>query len=278
MLLLVGACGGSESQAAIPTNSASSQSDSVSSPTTRCVYNQAYQENFEADSADTLTALARNCYVLVDPFVDPVEDGPASEIQELIQLGNEVGCYTSVGTGEDWRPDFAELRPHLVEEPWAEWEGEYFVSDVEGALVVMKQRLDLFASVGCQWVEFDNMDWAYDSGQRARHKFEANEEEAEIYVNDLCLYAHSLDMLCMAKNVRLVENIFDGGTFESFPDDLDWWDHGDLQAFLDEGKLAIIVHYDETDCERAEAVYADSYGPGISVLCEDHNLEAYRHS
>ncbi len=239
----------------------------------RCVFNQAYQENYQEDVAADLTSLAEDCYVLLDTSTAI----PVAAIPELKKLGNSVGCYVSIGTGEDWRSDFEQLQPFLVNNEWEQWGGEYFVDDIAGALPIMKKRIDLFASQRCEWVEFDNMDWGDDDEYRSSYGLTVSNIESQEYGNELCQHVHSLDMLCMAKNVRFSPNIFDGATFESFPDDIDWWAHSHLQMFLDEEKLVVVVHYDETDCAAAEADYEELYGPGISFLCESRSLRAYLH-
>ncbi len=264
LTIVLAGCGGEDG---------ATQDPVVAAGGSRCVFNQAYQENYQEDAAADLASEAKDCYVLIDPSTPE----PVAAIPELKEQGNTVGCYLSIGTGEDWRTDFDQLQPFLVDKQWDEWAGEYFVNDTAGALPIMKERMKLFASHGCEWVEFDNMDWGGDDQYRALYGLTVTEEESESYGNQLCEYVHSLGMLCMAKNIRFSPNIFDGATFESFHRETDWWTHDHLQGFLDEDKLAVIVHYDETDCSAVEQSYADDYGPGISFLCEDRSLGAYLH-
>ena len=135
------------------------------------VYNQAYQENFEADKIADIIANATNAYVLVDPFLD----GVAEAIPQIKANGNEVGGYISIGTGEDYREDFDALKPFLVTKVWAEWAGEYFVNETTtGIIPVLKLRIDKMATMGCDWVEFDNMDWAFDDDNRNEYNFDTS--------------------------------------------------------------------------------------------------------
>jgi len=53
------------------------------------VYNQAYQENFAADSIADITTHAKNSYVLLDPFGDNVTE----HIPAIKQHNNQVGGY-----------------------------------------------------------------------------------------------------------------------------------------------------------------------------------------
>ncbi len=241
----------------------------------RCVWNAAYQENYAADSVAEILASARDCYVLIDPF----DSAPARDaIRAMIDRGNTVGCYISVGTCEDARDDFAAMRPFCVERQWGEWEGEYFVDRTDtGLLPLMKSRIDQLSAWGCEMVEFDNMDWAFDDDYRRTYGFSATAAEAIAYNRSLCEHVHSLGMSCMAKSTRQGAEIFDGGTFESYPDDLNWWESDDLSAFLDAGQLGVIVHYGESDCEGRYAWYRERYGDDLSFICEHRGNRAYVH-
>ena len=88
-----------------------------------CVWNQAYQENFEEDKYDEILAGAQNCYTLVDPFNGEVATDTANKIQALKDKGNTVGCYMSSGTCESWRDDFDDIKDHCVDQQWGEWAG-----------------------------------------------------------------------------------------------------------------------------------------------------------
>lgn len=110
------------------------------------VYNQAYQENYEADKISDILENANNAYVLIDPFQDTTFESVAA----IKANGNQVGAYISIGTGEDWRDDFNELQPFLVSQQWGQWPGEYFVNKTTtGIIDVMKERIDKIANWGC---------------------------------------------------------------------------------------------------------------------------------
>lgn len=238
------------------------------------VYNEAYQENYEADKIEDILQQARGAYVLVDPF-----DGDVASYVDDIKAGdNEVGGYISIGTGEDWRADFDQLQPYLVSTPWGQWPGEYFVNETTtGILDVMKARIDSLAAWGCDWVEFDNMDWAFDDDLRATYGFQATAQQAIDYFNALCDYVHQKGMKCMAKNTVEGASGFDGVLYESYNNDKNWWDEGGAKSFLSAGKLVIVNHYDEKNCDKVYQDYIDIYGPGISYICEDRNLKRYVH-
>ncbi len=238
------------------------------------IYNQAYQENYQEDKIDDIIATAKNAYVLIDPFQDDV----ANSIAEIKANGNQVGAYISIGTGEDWRNDFSEIQQHLVSKQWGQWQGEFFVnSTTTGIINIMKARIDQIALWGCDWVEFDNMDWIYDEELRSTYKFEVTEAEGIAYFQELCDYVHQKGMKCMAKNMVDNASDFDGVLYESYKDEKNWWDVSGAQSFLDAGKLVIINHYDESNCGQVYTDYKGIYNDNLSFICEDSNSKKYVH-
>jgi len=240
----------------------------------KAIYNHAYNENFDADKIETILAEAKNAYVLVDPFME----GVVEHISAIKANGNEVGGYISIGTGEDWRDDYADLQPFLVTKVWGEWAGEYFVKDVTTGIVdVMKARIDKMAMWGCDWVEFDNMDWMFDNDQRQTYGFTVTEAEGIAYYNELSDYVHSKGMKTMAKNHVVQAESFDGVLYESYSKEKDWWDHSGAQSFLDAGKLVIVNHYNETTPNAVYQEYIKLYNAGVSFICESKTEKKYIH-
>ncbi len=243
-------------------------------PEATCVYNHAYQENYKPDPIALILEQAKNSYVLVDPY----EDGLSDVIEQIKGHGNEVGAYISIGTGENWRDDFDQLEPYLVDKQWGDWEGEYFVNEVNtGVIEVLKKRIDWIAEIGCDWVEFDNMDWVFDDDLRSEYGFGVTIEEGIVYSNTLCDYVQSKGMKCMAKNTTEGVAQFEGVLYESYADEKNWWDIDGTRSFLSAGKLVVINHYGETQCNQVYADYLAYYGPGLSYICESKPLKAYKH-
>ncbi|MDQ7085854.1 MAG: endo alpha-1,4 polygalactosaminidase [Sulfurovum sp.] len=238
------------------------------------VYNQAYQENFKADTITEILTSAKNAYVLIDPFSSNI----VSNIVNIKAKGNQIGGYISVGTGEDWRDDFDALEPYLTEIEWSEWQGEFYVSQTTtGILSVMNARIDKMASWGIDWVEYDNMDWL-DTQSKLTFGLEATEVEARTYINALCSYTQQKGMKCMAKNTVEGFEHFDGVLYESYHNEKNWWDTKGTQNFINSGKLVIINHYNEIDCDGVYAEYKSFYkSKNISFICEDRATQKYRH-
>ena len=238
------------------------------------VWNSAYQENYDPDTLAAIQAGARDAYVLLDPFDAP--DAAAAQTAMLKARGNQVAAYISIGTGEDWRRDFEALRPALARQQWGEWDGEYFITTAGPVAVqVMKARIDLIADWGFDWVEFDNMDWAEDTGNVAEYALGVTQAQGMAYYQDLCRHARARGLKCMAKSTVEGAMQFDGVTYESYPDDMSWWDVAGAKRFAAAGKLVVIVHYDDMDCAGTYRHYRAIYGAGLSFLCEDRGLRGY---
>lgn len=238
------------------------------------IYNQAYKENYEADAIADILANAKNGYVLVDPF----QDGVPESIAAIKVNGNQVGAYISIGTGETYRDDYEQIKPYLVSKAWGEWPDEFFVDKTTtGILEIMKARIDKIAAWGCDWVEFDNMDWAYDDTNRSTYGFQVTEAEGIAYFQALCDYVHEKGMKCMAKNMTEDASDFDGALYESYNNEKNWWDQSGAQGFLDAGKLVIVNHYNETNCGQVYSEYKGIYNTDLSFICEDANLKKYVH-
>ncbi len=238
------------------------------------IYNQAYQENFEEDHIADIIANANNAYILIDPF----QEGIPESIAALKANGNEVGAYISIGTGENYRDDFEQIKPYLVTTSWGAWPNEFFVNQTTtGVLEIMKARIDKIATWSCDWVEFDNMDWAYDQTNRSTYGFQVTEAEGIAYFQALCDYVHEKGMKCMAKNMTEDAADFDGVLYESYTNEKNWWNQSGAQSFLDAGKLVIINHYNETNCGQVYSEYKGIYTTDLSFICEDRELKKYVH-
>lgn len=237
-------------------------------------YNQAYNETYPPDSVPYIIAHAENAYILLDPYDEDVQ----KNIVKLKANHNTLGAYISIGTGEDWRTDFKTMQPFLVKTQWDQWHGEYFVSNPQSGLIkIMQARINYIAALGFDWVEFDNMDWAFDDKLRKKYKFKITEPQSIHYFNELCRYVHSKGLKCMAKNMP--ENIdnFDGITFESYEADKNWWDVDAAQKFLKADKLFVIDHYNSPNCNAVFNDYKKIYNSNISFICEDAKLKKYIH-
>ena len=240
------------------------------------VWNQAYQENYERDTIKEILAGARNAYVLLDPFDEEWQGARGRVVRKLQAKGNRVAAYISIGTAEDWRDDFTALTPFMATRPWGEWPGEHFIATLHPTVLdVMKRRVDRIAAWDFDWVEFDNMDWAFDRKNLRDYALKVTPQDAAAYFRALCSYVHQKGMRCMAKSSVLGAEHFDGVTYESYPDDISWWDEDGALRFAKAGKPVVIVHYDTRDCRRVYDMYRAQYGRSLSFLCEDPAQNGY---
>ena len=239
------------------------------------IYNEAYQENFEADSINSILENAKDAYVLIDPF----EGDVAKSIEKIKQNNNQVAGYISAGTGEIDRDDFSDLEPFLSTKAWEDWPDEFFVSQTNTGIVeVMKKRIDKMSNWGLDWIEFDNMDWLEDDSNKVNYNLQATKEEAISYINSLCTYAKTKNIKCMAKNTVNGFDNFDGVLYESFSNNKNWWDKEGTKKFLKDGKLVIINHYNEAHCDDVYREYKRFYkSENISFICEDVLSKRYKH-
>ena len=240
----------------------------------KAIYNHAYQENYDADKIEDIIKEAQNSYILIDPFMDNAHQN----ISELKANNNAVAAYISIGTGENWRSDFIAMKPYLVSTQWGQWQGEYFVNETTtGILPLMKARIDKIAAWGCDWVEFDNMDWVFDSNYRSQYNFNVSEAEGIAFYQELCDYVHQKGMKCMAKNMTENADDFDGVLYESYQNNKNWWDKTGAHKFLNTVKILIINHYNERDCDKVYTYYMNKYNNDLSYICEDTKLKKYLH-
>ena len=86
-------------------------------------------------------------------------DTPTATISSLKDSGRRVVCYFSAGSAENWRSDFSSFAAADMGSSLDGWAGERWL-DTRSANVrkIMKSRLDLAASKGCDGVEPDNVD------------------------------------------------------------------------------------------------------------------------
>ena len=86
-------------------------------------------------------------------------DTPIATIQALQAAGKKVVCYFSAGSSENWRSDFSSFQAADMGSNMTGWIGERWL-DTRSANVrkIMRARLNLAVSKGCNGVEPDNVD------------------------------------------------------------------------------------------------------------------------
>lgn len=151
----LGACGGGGSDTG--TTAAPAPAASPSSGAAR--WTPAVADTWQWQLKGTIdTSVAATVYD-IDLF-----DAPQATIDALRTQGRRVVCYFSAGSSENWRSDFARFAAADMGNPLDNWPGERWL-DTRSANVraIMRSRLDLAVSKGCDGVEPDNMD-GYQNG------------------------------------------------------------------------------------------------------------------
>jgi hypothetical protein len=79
-------------------------------------------------------------------------------IQALHKKGKKVICYFSAGGSESWRPDYASIKEKDKGEKLKNWNREQWL-DIRSpdVLEVMKKRIQMAASKGCDGIDPDNI-------------------------------------------------------------------------------------------------------------------------
>jgi hypothetical protein len=87
-------------------------------------------------------------------------DSDPKRIDGLHEDGRKVVCYVNFGAWENWRPDKDMFPREVIGAQWPEFPKEYWVDIRRWDLLapVIRERLDLAVSKGCDAVEPDNMD------------------------------------------------------------------------------------------------------------------------
>jgi hypothetical protein len=86
-------------------------------------------------------------------------DAPQPTIDGLKAQGRRVVCYFSAGTSESWRPDFGQFVAADQGNDVAGWPGERWLDTGSASVrAIMRGRLDLARTRGCDGVEPDNVD------------------------------------------------------------------------------------------------------------------------
>ncbi|KAF2726845.1 hypothetical protein EJ04DRAFT_158461 [Polyplosphaeria fusca] len=82
---------------------------------------------------------------------------PAETILKMNELGQKVICYFSAATAENWRDDYSQFQRQDLGLQLPDWPGERYL-DIRRANVfnVIKKRIDLAKSKGCNAIEPDN--------------------------------------------------------------------------------------------------------------------------
>lgn len=209
----------------------------------------------------------------VDLYDIDLFDTPVETIQSLQANGKSVICYFSAGTCENFRTDAGQFPDAVKGEALEDFSDEQWL-DIRDASVleVMKTRLDLAQSKGCDGVEPDNVDgYANNTG------FSLTAEDQLSYNQSLALEAHNRGLAVGLKNdldqLEALVAYFDFAVNEQCHE---YNECERLAVFTQAGKPVFNAEYQDTYINSSTArasVCADSAKLGIQTLFLPFDLD-----
>lgn len=105
-----------------------------------------------------INGTATDKFQVKNAFVD-LFDSSTDRIKNLKKQGKTVICYFSAGSSESWRPDFKQFPKAAIGKPLIGWAGENWLDyRNKDVLSVLKKRIELAKSKGCNSIDPDNID------------------------------------------------------------------------------------------------------------------------
>ena len=196
-------------------------------------------------------------------------DAPQAKIDTLRAQGRIVICYFSAGSWEDWRPD-ADQFPAEVLGRTNGWPGEKWldISNLTALAPVMRARLDLAVSKGCDGVEPDNVD-----GYTNNTGFSLSGADQLAYNRWMAAEAHARGLSIGLKNdLDQVDELVDYYDWALNEQCFEYNECSLLTPFVQAGKAVFGVEYSgstSTFCPKANAFDFD-------WLKKNLDLDAYR--
>jgi len=181
-------------------------------------------------------------------------DHDEATIAAIQGQGRKVICYFSAGSGEDWRPDYDQIDPAALGEPLDGWPGERWLDFRHpSVLSVMRGRLDLAVSKGCDGVDPDNVDtFTQNSG------FQLSESDQIAYNRWMANRAHERGLAVGLKNdLDQVDALVEYYDFQVNEQCHEYNECDVLQPFVDAGKPVFNVEYPGSEGD------ANAYAPEL---------------
>ncbi len=193
-------------------------------------------------------------------------DSPTTLIQELQESGIKVICYFSAGSYEEWRSDASSFKANDLGNTLDGWPGERWL-DIrsENVRSIMKRRLDLAKSKGCDGVDPDNMDgYTNNPGmnltakdQLDYNRFIANEAHARMLAVGLKNDVDQINELVTYFDFAVNEQCFEYSECST------------MESFITANKPVFNIEYQQKYVNRPltlEALCSDSINKQFSTL------------
>jgi hypothetical protein len=189
-------------------------------------------------------------------------------IQALHSAGRRVVCYFSAGSYEPDRPDSDALSKTGLGSTLDGWPDEKWL-DIRSSAVrdIMKARLDLAASKGCDGVEPDNVD-GFDNS----NGLNLTQQDQLDYNQFLASEAHARNLSVGLKNcLGLVTKLVSKFDWALNEECLKYDECSDLAPFISAGKAVFHCEYGKTTNG-----ICDKRPQGFSTIVKNLELDAFR--
>jgi hypothetical protein len=168
-------------------------------------------------------------------------DNSAAEVAALHAEGKHVICYLSVGTAENWRPDYGSFPASVLGNPDQGWPGERWI-DIRAISVVgpiMEKRFQMCKEKGFDAVEPDNIEAFLNNPG-----FPITAQDQLTFNEWVAAQVHALGMAVFQKNdseqTPQLESKFDGALTEQCNE---FHECANFEPYLAAGKPVINAEY-----------------------------------
>lgn len=199
-------------------------------------------------------------------------DNNATIVRTLHGMDRKVICYLSAGSYEDFRPDSDQFKKSDYGKELKGWPGEFWLDTrSENVRSIMKARLKIAASMGCDGVDPDNVDgFVNDSG------FPLNTTNALDFITFLAKEAHGLGMAIGLKNAGdLVRSTVDFLQWEVNEQCVQFEECEVFRPFVDAGKPVFHIEYvdGKSMSTMKQKVCVNNSKSGFSTLLKNMDLD-----
>ena len=167
-------------------------------------------------------------------------DNSIETIQELQNEGKIVICYFSAGTAENFREGFDQIPAEILGEPLPDFPDEFWF-DIRDprTLDLVKERLDLALTKGCDAVEPDNVDaFQNNSG------FPLTAQDQINFNSSIATEAHNRGLSVGLKNaLDIIPDLVDQFNFAVNEQCEQFKECDLLNPFIDQGKAVFQAEY-----------------------------------
>jgi hypothetical protein len=202
----------------------------------------------------------------VDIYDIDLFESSVALIQQLQSSSVKVICYFSAGSYEVWRSDAGSFKEADLGNNLDGWDGERWL-DVRSSNVqsIMKSRLDLAVTKGCDGVEPDNMD-----GYTNASGFNLTSSDQLAFNRMIANEAHTRGLSVGLKNdLDQINNLVAYYDFAVNEQCFEFSECDTLAQFINNGKAVLNAEYKKeyfNDASVRDALCSDSLGRQFSTL------------